>query len=56
MRIPWLIVGALVGAMLMRTWPGQDKRGFLFEMACCIGPGLLIGLAIDIYVTRRRKG
>jgi hypothetical protein len=50
-RIPWLVVGVIVGTLCMKAWPGQTKSVGLLEMAKWLGGGLVAGVAVD-YLTR----
>jgi hypothetical protein len=45
-RIPWL-VGTVVGALCMPTYPGKTRQAGLILLAICVGGGLLVGLILD---------
>lgn len=52
-RVPWLVVGILVGACFMRT--PYSREGAAYELAVYCGGGLLVGLAIDLLFTWARR-
>jgi hypothetical protein len=45
-RVPWLVVGVLVGACFMHLSYSRDQ--FAYELAFYCGGGLVVGLAIDL--------
>ena len=53
MRMPWVIVGVLVGAAFIRTWPGQNEIGLFAEIAFWCGGGALAGFLIETWMKRR---
>jgi len=55
MRIPWLVVGLVVGCLFMQTWSQQTEFQAVMELAIKGGAGLLVGLAIDVAIQLRRK-
>jgi hypothetical protein len=46
-RIPWLVVGAVVGALFVPSYPGQTKESGLLQIAICVGGGLIAGFLAD---------
>lgn len=53
--VPWLVCGVVIGALLMRSWPGQDERGVALEMLRCCGTGFVIGLVLDRIFSRSER-
>lgn len=48
-----MVLGVLIGALFMRTWPGQNEWGFAKELLVCCGSGLVLGLYLDYLAARR---
>jgi uncharacterized membrane protein YeaQ/YmgE (transglycosylase-associated protein family) len=55
MRVPWIVIGVVIGALFMRTWPGQDKWGLLWEMTLWCGGGLVAGLLVEVVLSWLRQ-
>lgn len=53
-RVPWLVVGAVIGALCVQTWPGQTERAAMLEMGKWVGGGMVAGIAIDFLVRTNR--
>ena len=45
-RIPWLVVGTLVGALFVPSYPDQTKQQALLALAVFVGGGLIGGLVM----------
>jgi len=51
----WPIFGAIVGALLVPSYPGQTKSSGVFDILFWVGCGTLAGLVIELFLHLRGK-
>ncbi len=51
----WPIFGAIIGSLLIPSYPGQTKSSGLFDILFWVGCGTVVGLVIELLVRWREK-
>lgn len=51
----WPIFGAILGSLLIPSYPGQTKSSGLFDILFWVGCGTVGGLVIEVFLRWREK-